>query len=209
MAKYHMPKKVDAGSAHLNKAGKYHFNVVSIDEQATTKSGGLFDGWKVALSVLEGTEATKQYDLFLKNVDVTKSETAQKWAMNKQVAFIIAAGLATEADMQDKEIDIDLQLAVNRQIVAELEVDKTSTGDRIFLQLAWANIFHIDDPRVVDVPKNAAALLMAPKSHRRDPKGFDLEKLGGKPSGSNGSANGAANGKSHQPAAPAVNVDDL
>ena len=213
-----MPKKIGGtGASYVDKPGKYHCQVASVDESPTSKQGQAIDGFKVILSVMHGPELGKQIELTLFNPNPTRDEASQEWSMKKQAAFIIAAGLATEKDLagddEEKEVEIDLQAAKNRQICIELEVDKkNSTAERQFVQLAWANIFHVDDPRVAKWEKNVAAIQVLPASMRRDPKGFDLEKLGGgkkedASAPSTGSAGSPANGGTKPK--PTVDLDSI
>jgi hypothetical protein len=219
MAMIKMPKKIGGtGASYVDKAGKYHCQVASVDESPTSKKGQAIDGFQVMLSVMHGPELGKHIELTLFNPNPTKEESSQEWSMKKQAAFIIAAGLATERDLagddEEKEVEIDLQAAKNRQILIEMEVDKkSSTAERQFVQLAWANIFHVDDPRVAKWEKNVAGINVLPASMRRDPKGFDLEKLGGKKdeasatSATSTASNGsAANGTKPK---PAVDLDSI
>jgi hypothetical protein len=186
MAMIKMPKKIGGtGASYVDKPGKYHVQVMNVDESPTSKKGAAIDGFQVVLSVMHGPELGKQIELTLFNPNPTKEQSSQEWSMKKQAAFIIAAGLATEKDLagddEEKEVEIDLQAAKHRQLMIEMEIDtKNSTAERTYVQLAWANIYHIDDPRVEKWEKNVEAIKLLPAVMRRDPKGFDLERLGGK-----------------------------
>ena len=99
----------------------------------------------------------------------------------------------TEEQLGGQEIDIDLTKAVGRNVIATLEEEKQDNG-KSFIRLSYADIFHIDDPRVAKFPRNERALSLIPAEHRRDPKSFQVEEP--KPKTGNG------NGKQ-------VDLDDL
>jgi hypothetical protein len=186
MAMIKMAKKIGGtGAGYVDKPGKFHWQVMKIDESPTSKKGLALDAFSVTLSVMWGPELGKLFELMLFNPNPTDKESSQEFAKAKQSAFVIATGLATESDLsgeEEREIEIDLQKALHRQVMMELEFDdyNKSETDKKFLKLAYANIYHVDDPRVEKWEKNVEAIKLLPAVMRRDPKGFDLERLGGK-----------------------------
>jgi hypothetical protein len=207
MAPVKMPKKLGGGAAFLEVPGVYHAAINHVNEQPVTKSGGAIDGWEIGCAVLGGEHDGKQFNLTLYNPRETDTEKQQEGAMARQAALLIASGLATEKDL-DGEVDVDLQQMVGRQIVVELDLSQPKNpGDKQFIRLKYDRIYHVDDPRVATAWKSPAAVALIPKPLRRDPKGFDMEKLGGKPSG--GASPTGAGSKPAAASAPAVNVDDL
>lgn len=213
-----MPKKVQgAGKAWLDRPGTYHCSISDVQEQATDKDEKPLNGFKVQLAVLDGTvrdsvgctERGKVFDLILFHPDSTKSESAQEWAVRKQAAFIIAAGLVTEKQLGE-QVSFDLNHAKDRQIIISLNRSDRSTDTKTFLELAFADIFHIDDPRTEKFPKDAAAIRILPQSMRRDPKSFDLVALTGKADATSAQpishgGNGGGGGQS----AGGVDINDL
>lgn len=206
------PEKMEGGGADRVKLpGWYHFNVTHCLADVTPK-GTPINGIHAELSVLGGQpeegksisatffdpDPLKAFDpnSGISYDDWKESKDGKGWLMGekKQLAFLVAVGLINEAQF-GKELEYDTDDAVSRFLVAELVVDDRN-ADKGWLQINYANTYHIDDPRVADLVKqkkltlSAGALAIYPKDFRRDPKGFDLEKLGGKASkaaGSNGS----------------------
>jgi hypothetical protein len=138
----------------------------------------------------------------------------------EETVRLVAIGLVTESQF-GQSLEYDTDDGRGRQLVVELVVDDRN-ADKGWLQINYANTYHVDDPRVADLVKqkklvlSAGALGIYPKEFRRDPKGFDLEKLGGKASKASGGGNGGghANGngshagqQSKQPAGAAAGVD--
>lgn len=196
------PKQVQgSGAAWLDVPGIYHVSVLDVDEQPKKKSGELIDGTKYVLGVLEGPQKEKQFDLMLFNPNPV-SDGESEWSQRKISAVLIATGLMNERELGG-DVSYDPQDAKGQQFVIELAKDeKRSTPDKTFLQMFYANCYHVDDPRAANVPKNASALKLIAAGQRREPKSFDLEKLTGKAKGESGANGAASSGKN-------VNVDDL
>ena len=171
---FELPSEEDmaAGSGNFLQApGMYHLQVVSVNESPVNRStNAAIDGFEVELVALEGDNAKKTIDVLF-HAPKMSSKDGGKWAKNKQAAFLIATGLVDETKL-GKSVQVDLQDAVNRQCVAEFELGKANDKGKQYLQLAWANIYHIDDPRGANCPKNVAALGIIPKTQRRDPASF-------------------------------------
>ncbi len=180
-----MPDREDiANTANfLSKEGTYHFLVTHVDEQPVSKKDqSAVDGFAVEFSVLDGErvngecpEKGKKMDLVFFNPKLNGADGG-KWARAKQGAFVIAAGLVDETKCGQR-IEIDLEKAVNSQVVATVQHGTDQAGaKKRFLELTYANIYHVDDPRAADCPKDAKALALIPKALRRDPASFKLGK---------------------------------
>jgi hypothetical protein len=152
-------------STYLDQPGTYHCLVTSVGENQGPK-GGVIDGFTAHLAVLAGTVAgqkDKQTNLCLFSPDSSKSEKSQEWAKKKQTAFAIATEVISLASL-GKRVEVDLQSAVGRQIVITFEAN-----DDGYLDLHYANIYHIDDPRAAKFPKDAEAIALATKEMQRQP----------------------------------------
>ena len=152
-------------SQYLNEPGTYHMIVTSVAENEGPK-GNPIDGFTVGLSVLDGTskdQKDKSMNLCLFSPDQSKSDKSRKWARMKQTAFVVASGVLDPAKLGGK-VQINLQNAVGRQIVATFEHDDEGK----YMQLSYANIYHVDDPRASNFPKDKEALAIIPKDLRKD-----------------------------------------
>lgn len=208
-----MPESFDTGGAYLHEPGTYHLAVTSVDEQPTAKNGTLIDGFRVEVEVLGGQHAKKQAELMFfapKLTDKNNGEMAKK----KQARFVLATGILAAAKPGEK-VTVDLAKAVGRQLIATL-AHRESQNDpsKKFIDLNFADIWHVDDPGAAKCEFNQAALGLIPKQLRRDPKSFapasDAKvKLSG--SGSNGNGNGSttAGQQQSQQKAAAVDLDNL
>lgn len=196
------PEDIDGQSNFLTEPGTYHAVVIAVDEAPTTKAGVLLEGFRVEFAVLDGTVAgqkDKQFDILFRLPDLTKSQKSAEMRKRQQARFALATGILSQAS-PGQRVMVDLQQANGRQLVVELEHQKDmTTGEPTkFLQLAWANIYHVDDPAVAKVPKDATALSLLPAELRKKPADFARQPAGQ----SNGKAPAAK-------PAPAVNLDDL
>jgi hypothetical protein len=147
------------------KPGTYHMLITSVAENEGPK-GRRIDGFTVGLSVLDGTvkeQKDKSTNLCLFSPDQSKSDKSQEWARKKQTAFAIASGLIDLTKLGGK-VQIDLQNAVGRQIVATFESDDKGQ----YVDLSYANIYHVDDPRAANFPKDREALAVIPKDQRKE-----------------------------------------
>lgn len=195
------PEDIDGQSNFLTEPGTYHAVVIAVDEAPTSKAGVLLEGFRVEFAVLDGTVAgqkDKQFDIMFFKPKLT-DKNGGEFAKRKQARFAIATGILPRAE-PGKRVTVDLQQANGRQLVVELEHQKDmTTGEPTkFLQLTWANIYHVDDPAVAKVPKDATALSLLPDELRKKPADFARQPVGQ----SNGKPPAAKS-------ATAVNLDDL
>jgi hypothetical protein len=199
-------------TSRLSVPGWYHMSVVLAD--VNDDKGMPINGWRAQFAVLEGPEASKSFEMRFFHPRPQDKEGAQKWDSRKQTAFLIACGFMTESQLTS-DVEFDTDEAVGRQVVMHLEPDdQPENKDKGFLQLAWADILHVDDPRVADLVKadkvkmSAGALKLLPDARRRKSESFDLEKLTGrKGAGSNGSNGNGSSSGSKQPVGAGAGVD--
>lgn len=179
-----MPK-----SNFLEAPGTYHCAVSDVDEQPVNDNHMAIDGFKVSLEVLDGTvrhnnvctETGKTVDVIFFNGKPTDKDGG-KFAKQKQFAFLVAAGLASEADLA-KRLVIDLPKAKGRQIVVTFEADERNPK---YLRIAGTKIYAVDDPRVAAIPKDAKALALIGKAPKPGAAAASPAKS------ANGNGNGAS-----------------
>lgn len=178
--KYKAPDTMDTGGGNwLIQPGTYHAVVTHSDEEPTNAKGEMLDGFRITFQALEGTvkgedgkftERDKTIDLVFFNGKLTDKNEGL-FARQKQGKFFIATGLLTDEQL-GTEVDINLENAIGRQVVMTLE-EQDGKGDRKFLQLHFADIWHIDDPAAASYPKCQKSVKLIPTAHRRDPKTFE------------------------------------
>lgn len=169
---------VSTGGNWMSEPGIYHMLVVESTETPTKRDGSPISEaiCRVTLSCLAGTvdgQRDKGFDLTFWH-GKPGDEKSQAYATKRLDRFFLATGLMTRAEIEQKvSKDIELADANGRQLVLELEERESATGKK-FLDLKFAEIYHVDDPAVASVPKDAAALKLISAS---------LRWPGGKPAG--------------------------
>ncbi len=206
---------MNKGGTYLATPGMYHFKIDHVDDKPTDRSGQLVEGFKVELSVLDGPrdgngkclEESKKIDIIFFNPKINSRDNGE-FARRKQAAFLLATGLIDPTKLGQR-VSVHLADAINRQVVAELERGKDEAGNpKKFLELAFTNIYHVDNPKAASCPKNAKALGLLPKELRRDAASFGTAQ---------GSSSKPAETKAAKPApapkqdaaAMGVNLDDV
>lgn len=96
----------------------------------------------------------------------------------KLAAFFIATDVLSPSDL-GKPVAIDVEAAKGKQLIVEFDRqndkdEKTGkyTVPTKYIQISYANIYHVDDPEVKDVPKNADAMGYRDASLKHDEKWF-------------------------------------
>lgn len=159
------------GGKFLSDDGTYHLLITGMEEVPTKKDGAPIDNaaFRAELSVLSGTvdgQKDKVTDiLFFGPKPSDKNDGA--FAKKKIDRFFLAAGLATreQLDEKDNQLEIELNDACGRQIVAKFTSEEGKNG-KPMLGLSFCDIWHIDDPKVKSIPKDAESLAMLPASDR-------------------------------------------
>ena len=169
---YDAPDTLETGSEMLGEPGTYQFLVTEIygglmpDGKTLLQDGG----FSVNLEVLAGTVAGQQgkpCNLIFGNPRADAKPKAKEMAQAKKGAFFIATDLMTPAQLGAKGLKIELDLAKGRQVIATVERDSRE-GKEKYMQLSYACIYHVDDPRAAAFPKAPDALALMPKQLRHD-----------------------------------------
>lgn len=196
----------DISDAFLKEPGTYHLVCYDSQEAATDKEGKPLDAFRISASVAAGTvpgQVNKTVDLLFFHPKPT-DKNGGEFALKRRTRALIALSKVRPAEI-GKRVSIDLtpETTIGRQFIATLEKAK----DKDYLQLHFADIFHVDDPEAAAFPKAAKLLAMLPAEWRLTAKDFGVEQS---TSGAAPSANG--NGAATKPSAAsksAVNLDDI
>jgi hypothetical protein len=172
------PEDMAGESTYLSEEGTYHMIITKVNEGHGPK-GGTIDGFSFEMDALGGTVdgvVGKSHGETFFSPKLSDKETAQMASKRKMAALFIAADLM-RPDQLGKPVKIDLATMAGRQVMMKLarRMDKDeSTGKYTvpskFLQINYSDIYHVDDPAVKDIPKNAEALEMleAPFRHNAE-----------------------------------------
>jgi hypothetical protein len=182
------PSALKGPSGFLDQPGTYHLLVENLKVGLNSKDEP-FNGTTVEVQCLGGSVAgqeQKKVSLTLWDIDASKPEDEQKQTVKRLWAFYIATNVLQPADMQSGDVDFDEKLAIDNQLVVKLQHKQkkfVENGKAVwrddpssrFLEIAYADIFHVDDPDVASVPKNADAIAIIPKKHRHEQAWFEYK----------------------------------
>ena len=158
---------MNTGGTYLTTPGKYHCLIVHAEENPT-RNDKLVKGFLLELAVQNaGDQQGMTFKAYFANGDPAHKDGGA-FALKKQVAALIASNVVGPADLGKAGVEIDVEKAKDSQVLVELALgqpDKT-TGKQ-YLDIAYANIFHIDDPRAKTFPKDADTISLVPKEYRR------------------------------------------
>jgi hypothetical protein len=179
------PEEKEQTSQWLKAKGIFHFAVTAVDPNPVSQAGQQLPGIKVTLAVMGGTDATqvnKQWDAVLYQGTAEDKETQRDLNNRRLDRFFEAVGIQkhviTGGDGRKRVRIDDPMLAVGRQFIGETEPWLGDNG-KTRMGWAWDNLYHVDDPRVKDVPKNQEAIALIPQALRRPASSFTV--IGGAP----------------------------
>jgi hypothetical protein len=190
-----------AGGQKRATPGWYHIHFTQIKEtdkcDAVELHGIVLAGKPDDATVVDFIDSV--FNVKLKYPDASKSEDQQTRANARLTAFMIAADLVTPSQL-GQPVNVDEQLAIGRHALIHLRWSQKQEGDKWidnppWVDLAWNDLLHIDDPDGANVPKNIAALKFVPATCRHaDPKYFAFKA---KPSAAAAGGGNAVGGGSH------------
>ncbi len=158
-----------SNSSYAAKDGKYHVLITEWIENPPKSDQTPMEGAvKVGFEILHGTdknEIKKTHNETFFPPDETKDGGG--FNAVKLTRLVVAISGVHQPGV---EVEVTQEDAIGRQLVIELahRADKNKP-DKIYFGLKGANLWHVDDPEVADVPKNADALSIIDPSLRKAP----------------------------------------
>lgn len=176
--------------SYLDEPGTYHVlikkSVEDEDSQGNCKEGAI----AVKCEVLAGTSekcAGKIFTLTLFPDGGTEKMT--EICQRAQAAYCFATNLVKPTDFGGEELDINVDAAVNSQCFVRLELQdvkgadgvwhKPGPDDKRFLRVSYDNFFHVDDPKMSKMPRDAAAIAHIDPGCRLEAEVFEQLRSGG------------------------------
>lgn len=167
----------DLGSSGslLQEPGFYHLLIEDIrdgkicgDQEKLIEGGGL----GVRFKAIHGPHADHHLNCIFYDPQSSHKDGG-KFARKKQTALLVAANvLPIESLTSEAPVSYDENLARSQQVIAEFELGKPNDQGKRYLDISFANIYHVDDPRVKAIEKSEAHLELIPKQFRRPEEYF-------------------------------------
>jgi len=157
-------------STMLDAGGKFHAVIKEVEENPILGDKP-FRGFQAELEIVSPKEHTeKTAKLLFGNPDLSHKDKGD-FARSKQASFAIASNLVDLSKL-GQSVDIDLSAAIGQHVLVELEM-KASQRDpsKVYPELRYSNIYHVDDPRAKGYPRNEDAL-KAVGAHRQSESYF-------------------------------------
>lgn len=162
VVKREVSDSIDRGGG-IDKVGTYHLVVTKLDIQPAKRDGGMIDGWKISVGVLDGTAKDSSGnclllgttgDIILNNPQMTHSDGGD-FARRVQDRFLVVTSLVKPEEL-GKEVSFDTDHAVGRQFIAKFDWNEYKGKKSV--KLSGMDFWHVDDPYVDDIPKSAEYL---------------------------------------------------
>lgn len=156
----------DVSGDRLEVAGTFHCIVDLMKDGEMPYSDDDFDGFSARLRVVEGDHAGKTLGVLLRDPNDSHSDKGA-FCRRRQTAFFIATELMAVGDI-NKSVSIDEGEAADAQVICKFKFGKANDDGVKYLDLDGEKVYHVDDPRVADVPKCKDELSDIDKDFRRD-----------------------------------------
>ena len=203
----------EGSSDFLNTPGKYHA-VIMETKIGVGPKGKAYDGVTLSMSVLCGPEEKKTFNHMVGFPSETDDDGGE-FRRKVMSRTLVVTNLVNPTE-KGKKAKVDFSKLDGQQIVVDMAFKKDRNSDKEYLNIGNSGlaIYHVDDPAVEKVPKNADALKLIPTEWRRKPEWFEQLKSKPKPptgSPSQNAGNGGGNGNSSSSAAPKAraNLNEL
>jgi hypothetical protein len=142
------------GGTWASEPGTYHLGITNVQDPPIDKNGAPVSNgaFRIECEIMGGTvpsQVGKTLDVLFFHPKGS-DDAGSKWAQEQ---------IEAKTPLKINPVE-----ANGRQLVARFEKEKEDTK---YLSLAFADIFHVDDPAVKDIPKNTDALKLISAKLRR------------------------------------------
>jgi hypothetical protein len=173
----------DPTSKWLSMEGTYHLYINKYMENVTNKDGEPMNCFCIEVEAMDGTARqdgkflqagrTKELNFFWPGDDT--SDKGRAMMMKKISRLYLATGLVPPGTKG--KVSVDREDMQGRQFIAKLVYEDDEAKSKGWLQISYADVYHVDDPEVATIPKQAELLAEIPKELRWT----DADKKSSKP----------------------------
>lgn len=183
-------EQLSGESNYLKTPGTYHFLVTNVNVGVGPK-GTAIDGSTFECKVLAGLPdkghagefVGKDCSITLFAPNMTSSEKAQGMTHRQNTAFFLATNCLQPADLGKEDLEINEELANGAQFVCRMATGQKQNDKGEYvdsadapLRVHFSDIWHVDDPAVAKIPKQADAIALIEGKDRHKPEWFDFKK---------------------------------
>ena len=174
---FNAPKAEDLNSEsdRLEADGFFHVYVKDVRDGEPHYDNTAIEGFSCHYQVMGGEHDGKQLGTTLRDGQQTHQDEGE-FCRKYQTSFCVATNLLTPAQLNGGEVSFDEQAARNHQLIIKVKgkkkKDDNSADPKKFYDIDGLGFFHVDDPRVADVPKLPDALAMIDPAFRRPAEFF-------------------------------------
>jgi hypothetical protein len=167
----------------LREPGTFHVVINDVREGESQK-GKEINGVTVTFEVLDGTVKGQQGKTHTESFFMPTAQDNEKNAdmkLRKLTAMAIAGNVLQPTQL-GTEADIPFASMVGKQMVVKFDnqMEMDGEGDYTipskYIRVSYSDFFHIDDPAVSAVPKNAEAVSLVDKADRHPEPWFAFKK---------------------------------
>ena len=155
-------------SSRLTAPGTYHVQVtdVHVGKKVNHTTG---DGFTIACEVLDGTDETQRnatFSLWFPYPNATQKDNGA--FCRRKISRLLVATNQVDPNRKGQAVQVDFEAIAGHQIVVKM----TIPDGREYVELAYDEIFHVDDPRVAKIRKHAESLAVVPPACRHQAPWF-------------------------------------
>ena len=157
------------GGNYCKEAGWYHATLATFSPGRSKKGEpikGIFLEFEISAGTVQGQE-NKIIGFTLWDPKIGASDAGKLWAGRKRTNLFLAIDAMKPAEIGQRVKLENFSQYNGRQVV--LQVDINDSG---YAELAYADIYHVDDPSAADVPKSAPDLSVIPEELRHEESYF-------------------------------------
>jgi len=171
------PEDTSAGGNYLEVDCWAHVAIVAVNTSPRDKDGNARQNAIVELTmeVLAATVAGQEKKLVTEIIWGPKLDARDggAFAKKKIARLALATGLISKG-AKGKRISVDFSNLQDRQMIVQF---KKSGDEKMYMGIAFADMYHVDDPEKRDVPRDQAAIGSSPGGQEVQPKQSEFDSL--------------------------------